>query len=143
MNNQKKYNRIHYLEEKYSPTKVAQGEILSKETRQKMRKELHNNKKHLQVDTILTQVRKADMIKEEVHEIIDYLNFAEACGRCNSEQVICVVVLYCLGQHIYNFQEERTALWSRYDLSWKLYGRVVAYLLSRSRSGRLLNFNQC
>lgn len=139
---QHKYNRIHYLEEKYSPTKIAQGEILSKETVSRIKKESYNNKKHLHVDTILGQTKNPEMIKEEVHDIVDHMDFRDVCPRCTSEQVISVVVLYCQRQHNRVFKEERTALWNRYGLSWKLYARVVANLLGSYRCERLLEFNQ-
>ena len=137
-----KHNRIKYLEEKYSPTKVAQGEILSKETISKIKKESYNNKKHLYVDTILNQTRNPERIKQEVHEIVDHMDFRDVCPKCTSEQVVSIVVLYCQRQHNDMFVEERTRLWRVYGLSWKLYARVVANLLSRSRRGRLLRFNQ-
>ena len=137
-----KHNRIKYLEEKYSPTKIAQGEILSKETISKIKKESYNNKKHLYVDTILGQTRNPERIKEEVHEIVDHMDFREVCPRCTSEQLVSVVVLYCQRQHRNDFKEERTALWNKYGLSWKLYARVVANLLGKYRRGKLLSYNQ-
>ena len=143
MTNKHKYNRIHYLEEKYSNTKIAQGEILSKETVSRIKKESYNNKKHLYVDTILNQTRNPEMIKEEVHEMVDHMNLRNICPHCTSEQVISVIVLYCMRQHNVDLKEERTALWSRYGLSWKLYGRVVANLLCRYRESKLLRYNQC
>lgn len=141
-NKQHKYNRIQYLEDKYSPTKIAQGELLPKETVSRIKKESYNNKKHLHVDTILTQTRNPERIKEEVHDIIDHVDFREICPRCTSEQLISVVVLYCQRQHSSDFKEERTCLWNKYGLSWRLYARVVANLLSKYRGGRLLEFNQ-
>ena len=142
-NKQHKYNRIRYLEEKYSPTKIAPNEQLSKETISKIRKKSYNNKKHLLTDTVLGHIRNPEKVKVEVHDMVDYLNLHDVCPRCTSEQVISVVVLYCMRQHNGVLKEESTALWSRYGLSWKLYGRVVANILCRYRSGRLLGFNQC
>ena len=139
---QHKYNRIRYLEDKYSPTKVAQGEMLKDETVSRIKRESYNNKKHLYVDTILTQIRNPERIRDEVHDLVDHVNFSDVCPRCTSEQVISVVVLYCQRRYNDKFVEERTALWNRYGLSWKLYARVVANLLSVSREKRLLSFNQ-
>ena len=141
-NKQHKYNRIKYLEDKYSPTKVAQGEVLSKETISKIKKESYNNKKHLYVDTILNETRNPERIKDEVHDIVDHMNFHDVCPRCTSEQVVSVVVLYCQRRHNDVLKEERTRLWNRYGLSWKLYARVVANLLSCYRRDKLLGFNQ-
>ena len=141
-NKQHKYNRIRYLEDKYSPTKIAQGEILTKETVSRIKKESYNNKKHLYVDTILGQTKNPERIKDEVHDIVDHMDFRDVCPRCTSEQLISVVVLYCQRQHNRVFKEEGTALWNRYGLTWKLYARVVANLLSKYRGGKLLSFNQ-
>ena len=138
MKNQKKINRIKYLERKYSETNVAQGEILSSPTIQRINKKYNDNQRKRRVDGILNDVKNKDSIKEEVHQIITEVPLKKLCANCKEEVIISVIILYTLKCRNSRFHIERHKLWKKYDLSWQKYSLILTRLLNETRKASLI-----
>lgn len=122
---------IRYLENKYKDTNVAMGECLSKEERSRINKKYYDEKvRWRQVQGVLNGANVNSGVEKEVHQITGSLDsLKQLCPRCKEEQIIAVVVLYVQRGFNNRLQEDKTALWRKFGLDWKLYGRIVANLL--------------
>ena len=131
------YNRIKYLEKRYSQMNITKDECVSKEYHAKINKNYNNSLKKRQIDMLLTEIRNPLTVKDEVHGICAEIdNLKTLCRTCKVEQIIAVIILYVQRIHNNNLYEEKTALWNHYDLTWKLYSRIVARLLVETRKRR-------
>lgn len=139
MNKYHKTNRIRYLEEKYSETNIAQGEILSKETKYKINHNYQKTQKRRIIDSILLQTNNPNTIKEEVHNICEEVDdLKRLCRTCSIEQIVTVIILYVQRLHNPRFVEEERSIWRKYQISWKMYGKIMANLLRETRRNRRL-----
>ena len=132
------YNRINYLQKVYSTTNKAPGE---KVTRKPLDKQRNINLKNRRIDELLTYINNPYTVKEEVHQICTEVDdLKQLCPKCKFEQIVAVIILYV--QRIYNNKliEERTKLWREFDLTWKLYGRIVGRILVLTREKKPLGF---
>ena len=137
MKNTKEYNRAKYLLKRYTPNRITTGEEVSKEYKAKIDKANHDRHKKDLINGILGEVNSPLTVKDEVHSIcaeVDDLKIL--CRTCKIEQIVAVIVLYVQRLHNNQLKEERTRLWNHYDLSWKLYARIVARLLRETRKSR-------
>lgn len=137
MNKKKNYNRINYLEKKYSETNIAQGEELSSSTIYKINKNYYDNQRKRRVDGILNNVRNKDTIKEEVHGIISELpNLKVLCSGCDEEIIIGSIILYVQKSRNHQYRPERTRIWKEYELTWQKYALIISNLLKETRKTR-------
>ena len=125
--------RIKNLERKYSETNVAKGEILSADTRKQINKNYYDNQQKRRVDAILNNVKNKDSIKEEVHDIVKETKLKQLCKNCKEEQIIAVIILYCLKTRNPRFNPEQNPLWKKYALNWKKYSLIIGRLLQETR----------
>ena len=133
------YDRINRLLDKYGQYNVNQGEKLYGDTRRTINKNYYNTQKKHLVDQLLNEINNPLTVKSEVYGIIqEFDNLKVLCRKCKVEQIIAVIILYVQRLHNPVMKEERTRLWNHYDLSWKLYGRVIARLLRETRRNRCL-----
>lgn len=135
----KTYNRIKYLQRKYSETNIAQGEVLPKQRISQINKTYNDNQKRRRVDGILNKVKNRDSIKEEVHQIVNEIPLKSLCYNCKEELVIAAIILYVSKTRIKGYRIDRTALWNEYNLDWQKYALIVTNLAkeTRSRNGRV------
>ena len=133
------YDRIKYLKDKYSQYNVIQGEKLYGETRKTINKNYYNTQKKHLVDQLLNEINNPLTVKKEVYGIIkEFDNLKVLCRKCKVEQIVAVIILYVQRLHNPVMKEEKTRLWNHYNLSWKLYARIVARLLKETRANRCL-----
>lgn len=133
------YDRIKYLEKKYNEYNVNKDETLYGETRKTINKNYYNTQKTHLIDSLLTEINNPQTVKKEVYGIIrEFDNLKVLCYKCKIEQIIAVIILYVQRLHNNILKEEKTRLWNHYDLSWKLYGRIVARLLRETRKSKPL-----
>ena len=133
----KEYNRAKYLLKRYTPNRITTGEQVSKEYKAKIDKANHNRHNKDLINQLLTEVNNPATIHDEVHSICTEIdNLKVLCRRCKVEQIVAVIILYVQRTHNSLMKEEKTRLWNHYDLSWKLYSRIVARLLMETRKGR-------
>ena len=131
-------NRIKYLEKKYSETNVAKGEVLLKSSISRINKNYYTNQKRRRVDGILNEVKNRDSIKEEVHQIVASIpSLKEICRNCKEETIIAVIILYVQKTRNSRFYPERTKLWSKYELDWKIYSLILLRLLQWHRKNTI------
>ena len=133
-------NRIRYLERKYNDYNVAPGEILSKHSRQKIDKNYNQLQRKIQIDYILNEINNPRTVRDEVYNILLSENLQDLCRRCKIEQIIAIIILYVQRLHNNNLKEEKTKLWNKYDLSWKLYGRIISRLLTKTRKNKVIDY---
>jgi hypothetical protein len=126
-------NRIKYLEKKYKETSVAKDEILSDDTIRKINKTYEKNQRKRRIDSILNNIKNKDSIKEEVHNIADEIPIKEICKNCKEAEVIAIVILYVQRTRNSHYRIDRTALWSKYNLTWTKYSLIVERLLKWTR----------
>jgi len=139
MDKLKKYNRIRYLERKYSETNVAQDEILAPATVQKINKKYNDNQRKRRVDAILNNVKNKDLVKEEVHKIVDELPSIDIlCQNCKEEVIISCIILYVMRARNKQYRVERTSLWNTYNITWQKYALIISNLLKETRKNRKL-----
>ena len=139
MKHTKEYNRVQYLLKKYKNNRISTGEEVSKQYRAKIDKQIHKRHKRNDIDKLLTEINNPNTVREEVYAICDEIdNLKILCRTCKLEQIIAVIILYVQRLHNPKMREEKTRLWNHYDLSWKLYGRIVARLLRETRANRCL-----
>lgn len=133
------YDRINRLLDKYGQYNVNQGEKLYGDTRRTINKNYYNTQKKHLVDQLLNEINNPLTVKSEVYGIIqEFDNLKVLCRKCKVEQIIAVIILYVQRLHNPVMKEERTRLWNHYDLSWKLYSRIIARLLRETRRNRCL-----
>lgn len=139
MDKLKKYNRIRYLERKYSETNVAQDEVLMPSTVQKINKKYHDNQRKRRVDAILNNVKNKDSVKEEIHGIIDELpNLAILCHNCKEEVIVSCIILYVMRARNKQYRVDRTSLWKKYNITWQKYALIISNLLKETRKNRMI-----
>ena len=139
MDKLKKYNRIRELERKYSETNVAQDEILAPATVQKINKKYNDNQRKRRVDAILNNVKNKDLVKEEVHKIVDELPSIDIlCQNCKEEVIISCIILYVMRARNKQYRVERTSLWNTYNITWQKYALIISNLLKETRKNRKL-----
>ncbi len=135
----KEYNRIKYLKEKYSQYNVNKGETLYGKTRKTINKNYYNTQKKHLIDQLLNEINNPQTVKREVYGIIhEFDNLKVLCRTCKVEQIVAVIILYVQRLHNPVMKEEKTRLWNKYELSWKLYARIIARLLKETRANRCL-----
>lgn len=133
------YTRIKYLKEKYSQYNVNKGETLYGKTRKTINKNYYNTQKKHLIDQLLNEINNPQTVKREVYGIIhEFDNLKVLCRTCKVEQIVAVIILYVQRLHNPVMKEEKTRLWNKYELSWKLYARIVARLLRETRANRCL-----
>lgn len=133
------YDRINRLLDKYSQYNVNQGEKLYGDTRRTINKNYYNTQKKHLIDQLLNEINNPNTVKTEVYGIIrEFDNLKVLCRTCKVEQIVAVIILYVQRLHNPVMKEERTRLWNHYDLSWKLYSRIIARLLRETRANRCL-----
>ena len=131
------YNRIKHLLKKYDEYNVNQGERLYGETRKKINKNYYGTQRTHMIDSLLTEINNPHTVKNEVYGIIKEVDDLQVlCRTCKFEQIVAVIILYVQRLHNPVMKEERTRLWNHYDLSWKVYARIVARLLRETRRNR-------
>lgn len=131
------YYRIQNLLNKYDNYNVNQGEKLYGETRRKINKNYYGSQRTHLIDSLLTEINNPHTVKNEVYGIIKEIDDLKVlCRKCKLEQIIAVIILYVQRTHNPVMKEERTRLWNHYELSWKLYSRVLARLLRETRRNR-------
>lgn len=132
-------NRIEYLEKKYSETNIAKGEILQPETIRRINKNWYDNQQRRKVDAILNNVKNKDSIKEEVHQIIvEVPSLKYLCQNCKEELIISVIILYVQKTRNKDYRIDRSALWNKYNITWRKYSLIIEKLLSVTRKNRFL-----
>lgn len=132
-------NRIEYLEKKYSETNIAKGEILQPETIRRINKNWYDNQQRRKVDVILNNVKNKDSIKEEVHQIIvEVPSLKYLCQNCKEELIISVIILYVQKTRNKDYRIDRSALWNKYNITWRKYSLIIEKLLSVTRKNRFL-----
>ena len=133
------YTRIKYLKEKYSQYNVNKGETLYGKTRKTINKNYYNTQKKHLIDQLLNEINNPQTVKREVYGIIhEFDNLKVLCRTCKVEQIVAVIILYVQRLHNPVMKEEKTRLWNKYELSWKLYARIIARLLKETRANRCL-----
>jgi DNA-directed RNA polymerase subunit M/transcription elongation factor TFIIS len=129
--------RIKYLLDKYGETKIAPYECLPKESRAEINKNYYkNNIQKNRVQQLLNETHTTKQIEIEVHEIVQKTELKQLCPRCKEEQIIAVIILFIIRTYNNKCIEERTSLWKKYKLNWKLYSRIVANLLKELRKNQ-------
>ena len=137
--NTKEYQRINFLLGKYKHNRISTGEQVSREYKAEIDRQIHNRHKRNDINKLLTEVNNPQTIKREVYAICDEIgDLKKLCRNCKFEQIVSVIILYVQRQYNQNMKEEKTRLWNHYDLSWKLYGRIVARLLRETRKSKPL-----
>jgi hypothetical protein len=133
------YNRIKYLKEKYSQYNVNKGEKLYGKTRQTINKNYYNTQRTHLIDGLLNEINNPQTVKKEVYGIIYEIdNLKVLCRTCSVEQIVAVIILYVQRLHNPVMKEEKTRLWNHYELTWKIYARIIARLLRETRKSRCL-----
>lgn len=133
------YNRIKNLLNKYGEYNVNQGEKLYGETRRKINKNYYGTQRTHLIDSLLTEINNPLTVKNEVYGIITEIDDLKVlCRTCKIEQIISVIILYVQRLHNPVMKEEKTRLWNHYELSWKIYSRIIARLLRETRKNRCL-----
>ena len=133
------YNRIQKLLNKYGEYNVNQGEKLYGETRKKINKNYYGTQRTHLIDSLLTQINNPHTVKKEVYGIINEIDDLKVlCRTCKIEQIVAVIILYVQRLHNPVMKEEKTRLWNHYDLTWKLYARIIARLLRETRKSKFL-----
>jgi len=133
------YNRIEKLLNKYGEYNVNQGEKLYGDVRKKINKNYYGTQRTHLIDSLLTEINNPHTVKNEVYGIIKEVDDLKVlCRTCKIEQIISVIILYVQRLHNPVMKEEKTRLWNHYDLSWKLYSRIIARLLRETRRNRCL-----
>ena len=128
------YNkRIHYLEKKYSETNIARGEKLSASTKKRINKNYNQNQQRRRVDAILSDVKKKESIKKEVHDIVQNAPLKELCKNCKDEPIITILILYVQTTRNPHYRIDRTALWQKYEVTWLKYSLIIERLLQWTR----------
>lgn len=127
--------RIEKLQRRFSETNIAKDEIISPTYRAKINRNTRANERIRMVDDVLTLVREEIRIKikEEVYYFVKNYRLKELCSTCSIEEIIAVLCLYSWRSYNYKLKEEETKLWKTYNLSWKLYSRVISNLLRKTR----------
>ena len=139
MKHTKEYYRVQYLLDKYKINKISAGELVSKEYKAKVDKQIHQRHKLNDINKLLTEVNNPNTIKEEVYSICEEIgDLKTLCRTCKLEQIVAVIILYVQRLHNPVMKEEKTRLWNKYELSWKLYARIIARLLRETRANRCL-----
>ena len=139
MEHSHEYNRAKYLLERYTPNHITPNECVSKEYKAEVDKRRHYNSKRRQIEYLLNEINNPNTVREEVHDICREIdNLKILCRTCKVEQIIAVIILYVQRIHNTKIAEEKTRLWNHYDLSWKLYSRIIARLLRETRRNRCL-----
>ena len=139
MKHSKEYYRVQYLLNKYKINKISAGELVSKEYKAKVDKQIHKRHKRNDIEKILNDINNPATVRDEVYAICDEIDdLKKLCRTCKFEQIVSVIVLYV--QRLYNpvMREEKTRLWNKYELTWKLYARIIARLLRETRANRCL-----
>ena len=132
------YNRVEYLLNRYTATHITTNECVSKEYKAKVDKTRHENSKRIQIEYLLNEINNPHTVRDEVHDICKEIgNLKILCRTCKVEQIIAVIILYVQRIHNNKIAEEKTRLWNHYDLSWKLYSRIIARLLVETRKNRI------
>lgn len=132
-----KENRIQYLIDKYGETKIAPYECLSKDSRAKINQQYYkNNIQKNRVQQILNETNTIKQIETEVHELIQKTELKQLCPKCKEEQIISTIILFIIRTYNNNFIEERTRIWKKYKLNWKIYSRIIANLLKNMRKNQ-------
>ena len=136
------YNRANYLLKRYTPNHITTNECVSKEYKAKVDKRIYQNRQFRQIESILNEINNPNLVRDDVHYICNEIdNLKTLCRRCTIEQIIVTIILYCQRQYNNRLEEERTKIWKKYELSWKLYSRIIARLLSETRKNRNLERN--
>lgn len=132
-----KENRIQYLIDKYGETKIAPYECLPKDSRAKINQQYYkNNIQKNRVQQILNETNTTKQIETEVHELIQKTELKQLCPKCKEEQIISTIILFIIRTYNNNFIEERTRIWKKYKLNWKIYSRIIANLLKNMRKNQ-------
>jgi len=124
---------IKNLERKYSETNIAKDEMLSDETVREINDTYEKNQRKRRIDVILNNVKNKESIKKEVHNIADEIPYKEICKNCKESVVIAIVILYVQRTRNPHYRINRTALWSKYNLTWTKYSLIVERLLKWTR----------
>lgn len=139
MTKNKEYFRVQYLLDKYKINKISAGEIVSKEYKAQVDKQIHKRHKRNDIEKILADINNPSLVRDEVYNICEEIDdLKKLCRTCKFEQIVAVIILYVQRTHNPVMKEERTKLWNKYDLSWKLYSRIIARLLRETRANRCL-----
>lgn len=85
---------------------------------------------------ILNETNTTKQIETEVHELIQKTELKQLCPRCKEEQIISTIILFIIRTYNNNFIEERTRIWKKYKLNWKIYSRIIANLLKNMRKNQ-------
>ena len=126
-------NHIKNLERKYGETTIAKGEVLSADTVRKINDTYEKKQKKRRVDVILNNVKNKESIKKEVHNIADDAPIKKLCKNCEESAVIAVIILYVQRTRNAKYRIDRTALWTKYNLTWAKYSLIVERLLKWTR----------
>ena len=137
----REYYRIQKLQREYSETNIKKGEILPNHTVSRINKNYRNNQRKRRVDGLLNHVRNKDMIKEEVHQIVDDIpSLTTICRGCKEEVIISAIILYVLKSRDPRYHVERHGLWKKYELTWQRYSLIISRLLQESRKSKKLPY---
>lgn len=130
-----KTNRINKLKYEFGESNLNSKEIVSSEYRREINKKYKEKQDIFIIDSVLCQldnhVRK--MIKEEVYNICNSFRLKELCYNCKIEVIISIIILYVWKSRYSQLREDRTALWKKYDLTWKKYGLIIGNILRKTR----------
>lgn len=86
------------------------------------------------MEQILTLAGSNEQVKTEVHYLINKTgDLKKLCRKCKEEQIISVIILHVTRTHNQHFNEEKMKIWNKYDLTWKLYSRIVSNLFKEFR----------
>lgn len=133
---------IKKLERKYSETNIAQGEVVSKDTKKRINQNYYQKQQKRIVDGILNDVKNKDSIKNEVHDIIDDYGVKELCKNCKEEIIISSIIIYCLKTRNPNRDVSTYHIWNKYGLTWQKYSLVLTRLLQKAREERKIKTNK-
>lgn len=135
-----KKNRIQYLLKEYSDTHANSGEVFITNSPSKKFINTNNTRTRLkqEINEVISEVSQRDIIYDNVEFICMHNKFNKLCGNCSRKKVIAVICLVVLREYNPKLKEEENRLWEKYNLSWKLYGRIVANLLKNIRENGMV-----
>ena len=138
-------NSINYASKEFSETHTNSKEafITNSPTRKRINKNNRNAKIKREIDEVIHDLPNKNVIKSEVENICFANEFRKICGNCSRQKIIAVVSLYVLRMYNPQLHEETHYLWREYNLSWKLYSRIISNILRYTREDSRIGFSKC
>lgn len=128
--NKKQEERIKFLENKYAPHKLSNGEKVSKEYESKINRKRYRLRRYFEVKNIAHEYKfNVDSLTKAMFLIEKIDDIQSLHRKATLKQIIASILLFCKYENKLIARVDESKIWKDYNLNWKLYCIVIMNML--------------